>query len=331
MVKSMERDFWFDLNPAEEDAIADTGFVDLAQVGSLVNRVSLRQGMEYVVESMELFTTGTATAMVFRLPEHWPCLNAWEKTFHAWKNQQRDAAREAGLESTLATYNDFKIFFNSAHHTSGFAANLLPIGYTITQAVTEYDWEESEVVVPNDGGVAGATAEYNVHMLGDDSASKAMIVAYGQSRARVFAADPNVVNVPSGGLFGEMIDVGEIQEEVVDNIQQENNRPPYVIANQTAEEYYPGGENQGLYNKFGNYDGALEDILSVRAGSSSVSSDSMGGFVAPCGLLYLSYSFAGSGLPSPQPQGVAGSALLRITLAPGNYKGLLAQSMQEAN
>ena len=331
----MERDFWFDLNDSEDGASSGVVFIDLAQVGSLVNRVALRQGMEYVVESVELFTNGAAQAAIFRLPEHWPLLNGWEKTFHAWKDQQRDAAREAGLTSTMARYNDFKIFFNDIHAQGGIADNLIPIGYSVTPPATGgYDWMASQVVVPNDGG-PGVSAEYYIHALGADNAganpSKGMIVAYAESRSRPFEDDPNIVDAPSGGLYGEMEDVGNDMSDIVTNMQDANTEPPYLIDNDTADEFYPGGANQGLWTKLGNYDGQLEDVLSVRSGTSSMSSDTTGSFIAPCGLLCIAYQYAGPGTSSPTPPGSVGSCLLRVTLAPGGYKGLLAQSMQEAN
>lgn len=344
-MKSMERDFWFNLNDAGNSSVSQTTrFIDLGQVASLVNRVSLRQGMEYVVESIELHCNGKAQAFIYRLPEHWSLLNAWEKSFHYWHEQQRDAMREAGLESTTARYNDYKIFMNSVHQSQGTAGNLLPAGYSTTAATTKYEWVESNMVVPNDGGVAGNTVEYNVHALGDDTAgSKGLIKAYAESRTRPQSVDPNIVDVDSGGLFGEMIDVGEIQTEVVDNVQGANNEPPYLIAQATAEEFYPGGALQSGYgwNAAGfAFDGQLEDILSVNAGYAvlpasrfGVSSDTMGGFVVPCGLLAINYYAEGLTDTNSQPfeDGYFPSLLLRVTLAPGGYKGLLAQSMQEAN
>ena len=70
-IKTMERDFWFNLNPAVEATVNDDYYIDLAQCASLVNRVSLRQGMEYVVESVTVVTNGACNIGVFRIPEHW--------------------------------------------------------------------------------------------------------------------------------------------------------------------------------------------------------------------------------------------------------------------
>lgn len=334
-LKTMERDFWFDLNDEADEDVQGIAFVDLAQVASLVNRVSLRQGMQYVVESIEFVTNGQLQAYVFRCPEHWPAINAWEKSYHHWKEQQDEAAREAGLQSTKAQWRDFKIFMNSLHSTAGTANNLLPAGYLTTGATTKYEWDASEVVVPNDGGVAGNTQQYQLHLLGDDGTTKGLIKAYAESRSRPHSVDPNVVDVDSGGLFGEMIDVGEIQTDVVDNYQGRNNEPPYLLSENTPDEFYPGGVNQGQFVIAGTntFDGQLEGVCTINAVNTNFGSTVIPGFVAPLGLLGISYKAENlSPIPSPYNPGDPYLSLgMRITLAPGGYKGLLAQDMKEAN
>ncbi len=349
-IKTVERDFWFNLNfnggSGSHSVTEQMVFVDLAQCASLVNRISLRQGMQYVVESIEFYTNGKMNASVWRLPEHWPLLNAWEKTFHAWKDQQKEAAREAGLESTQARYNDFKIFMNTEHAQGGTGANLVPSGYTaIPPGTGGYDWNPSQVVVPNDGGIAGNTQEYYIHALGADNAganpSKGMILAYAESRSRPHESDPNIVDVVSGGLFGEMEDVGESMPEVIGNLQEANQQPPYIVDNDTANEYYPGGVNQGtLAIALNGYDPELhlEDVISINSGFATSSkfgtaSEVVPGFVAPCGLLGIQYHAEDLVDPSSGPlePDYFPSLMMRITLAPGHYKGFLAQSMQEAN
>ncbi len=345
-IKTVERDLWFNLNFDGATSVTDSmAFIDLAQCASLVNRVSLRQGMQYVVESIEFYTNGKANASVWRLPEHWPLLNAWEKTFHAWKDQQKEAAREAGLQSTTARYNDFKIFMNDDHVTAGFSGNLIPSGYTITAPATGgYEWMASQVVVPNDGG-PGVAGEYYIHAVGDDKTagtlSKGMVLAYAESRSRPFEDDPNIVDAPSGGLYGEMEDVGNDMSDIVTNMQDANSEPPYLIDNDTADEYYPGGVNQGTLaiaaNGF-NTQLQLEDVISINAGFATGSkfgtaSEVVPGFVVPCGLLGIQYhaeSLADTASGPLEPDYFP-SLMMRVTLAPGHYKGFLAQSMQEAN
>ena len=351
-VKSMERDFWFNLNPSGEGIVNQTTrYVDLAQVASLVNRVSLRQGMEYVVDSIELVTNGHAFVMVQRLPEHWPLLNAWEKAFAHWNRQQMDNASAAGLVSTKARYRDFKIFYDETHSGLNVGNNLLPVGYTTSSSASPseaYEWNPSQFVLPASGGSA-PTVEVYGHMLGPDDASTplasstvGLVHAYAETRTRPHQQEPNIVDVNAENtLYGNMVDVAEVMEDVMTNFQEHNHVPPYVIDNDSAVEFYPGGAHQGNASWAANgfqADGQVEGILQVSAitGTSATvgwRKTSIGGFVAPCGLLKLTY--AGSGLDdspmSPLPDPYLPSLMLRITLAPGMYKGLLAQSMQEAN
>lgn len=344
-IKTAEKTLIFDLALSNGDDYPATGlsfYLDLAQCLSLVNRVSMRQGYEYAVQSLEIGcqSGGSFTASVYRLPEHWPCINAWEKTMRHWLEQQNDAARDAGLESTRAAYRDFKIFFDGDHAQTGTGANLIPSGYsTLAPLNGSYDWNPSQVVVPNYAGTPGNTQEFFLHMLGDDQSvankSKGMIRAYAESRSRPYVLDPNIVDVSQGGLFGEMEDTGEIMEDVVDNFQEHNNEPPYLLDGNSPDEYYPGGVNQGIGPLDGAGDpkaGALMDILSINA-NQNYNSDTMGGFIAPCGLIKFDIRASGVATPSPvnNPGQPFSAFWLKVVLAPGEYKGVMARSMQEVN
>ncbi len=341
-VKNVERTFVFDLSQPGESQVKSNGlYIDTMQVHALVNRFATRQGMNVLIENLEIGVQpgGAFEATVLRLPQHWSCVNAWEKTMRHWIEQQNETAREAGLQSTRAAYRDFKIFFDQAHAQGGSGANLIPSGFTVTAPATGgYDWNPSQVVVPNDNGVAGNTQEYFLHMLGDDQIvannSKGMIRAYAESRSRPFATDPNIVDAVSGGLFGEMEDVGEITPEIVNNMQEHNQQPPYVVDQDTADEYYPGGVNQGVgpVNPFGTtYPGQFVDIISVNA-SQNYNTDSTGSFAAPCGLIKLVLNATGVLPASPSDLGDAPFPLwCKVILAPGHYQGIAAVSMQEVN
>lgn len=336
-VQTAEKTFVFDLNPGNENDIAvQNAYVDLGQIHSLVNRVSARQGYEYVVQSIEIGVQsgGAYQASIMRLPEHWPCINAWEKTMRLWLEQQNDTADEAGLESTVARYRDFKIHFDSEHVTAGFAANLLPAGFVTNDGgstADAYEWDASNVVIPNDA-VVGTTTERFLHMIGDDNGavSAGMIKAYAQSRSRPQVNDPNITAGVAGGLFGEMFDVGMDDDEIIENLQNQNDEPPYLIYRGVADEAYPGGSFQGA--SYGTQlDGQFVDILAVNAGQ-NYNTDTCPGFVAPCGLVKIAYNASGVSLPNPATPGSMPFGIwMKITLAPGEYKGLLAQSMQEAN
>lgn len=340
-IQTAEKTFVFNLNPSNTaNPKVNGAIIDIAQVYSLVNRVSMRQGYEYVVQSLEIGVQagGAFEACIMRLPEHWSCINAWEKTMRLWMEQQDETADQAGLESTRARYRDFKVHFDAAHSAAGFSSNLIPSGFATTDAAgtnESYEWFPSEVVIPNDGAV-GNTTERLLHMVGPDvgSTSAGMIHAYADSRARPQQTDPNIVDVPTGGLFGEMFDVGDDDNDIITNYQDANEQPPYLLGMDGTEEYYPGGSFQGYSFGAGGAgygSGQFVDILSVNA-AQNYNSDTCPGFVAPCGLIQLSYNATGANTPGVADVGDMPFGLwLKLVLAPGSYKGVLAQSMQEAN
>lgn len=299
--------------------------------------------MNVLIESLEIGVQsgGAFTASILRLPQNWSCVNAWTKTMAHWRSQQDDRAEESGLESTRARYRDFKIFFDTDHVDAGFAGNLIPQGYFLTDAAgtTEsYDWDASDVVLPNKGGV-GITVETHPHMLGPDNGnvSFGMVKAYAESRVRPFQTDPNIVDVASGGIFGEMMDVGDEQVDLINNMQGQNDVPPYLLGMDGAEEYYPGGGFQGVgpqqASSSGLVPGQFVDTLSVNAGQ-NYNSDHTGSFPAPCGLIKICIEATGVGV-SPGPvragEAVGGPLWCRVRLAPGHYQGIAAVPMQEAN
>ncbi len=337
-MKNVERDFLFQLTNGSSASISTVNYIDMMQCHSLVNRVFARQGMNVLIESLEIGVQsgGAFTASILRLPQNWACVNAWTKTMSLWKRQQDETADESGLESTFARYRDFKIKFDSDH---AFTDNLIPQGYFLEDAASTadaYEWQSSSVVIPNDP--TGTATERSLHMLGPDVGfSAGMISAYAVSRSRPHVQDPNIPNVATGGLFGEMFDVGEDNEEIVDNFQERNNEPPYLIYRNAADEAYPGGSYQGIgpqqASSSGQVPGQFVDTLAVNAGQ-NYNSDHTSSFPAPCGLIKICIEATGVGI-SPGPvragEAVGGPLWCRVRLAPGHYQGIAAVPMQEAN
>lgn len=342
-VKNVERDFLYELTNGASDSISLALYIDSMQSHALVNRVSTRQGYNVMIESLEIGVQqgGSFTASILRLPQTWACVNAWTKTMALWKLQQDEKADESDIESTVARYRDFKIHFDDVHQDAGFGSNLIPSGYSIADGAgttDTYSWSASEVVIPNDT-TPGNTTERLLHMLGDDvgSTSAGMIKAYAESRARPQQTDPNIVNVPSGGLFGEMFDVGEDSGDIITNLQDRNSEPPYLLGLDSVDEYYPGGSFQGIgpnqASGGATVPGQFVDTLAVNA-NANFNSDSTGQFLAPCGLIKIVVEAAGVGIsPGPVRAGemVGGPLWCRIRLAPGYYQGIAALPMQEAN
>lgn len=306
-------------------AIANaTHVADIGALMSQINRKTFRQGMQYAVAKIEFYATATADVTVSRLPHHWPAVNAWTKGMALWKQQQDDRLEESGLEQTVAAHRDFKVYIDSDHFLgtytelqAGTTSRLylsLPQAQLISPSV-DMDWDKSQVVVPNAGGDNTPPDEYSLFILGDDVVGgRGLIKAYAESRNRPMQVDPNIVDVSRGGLYGDMFNVGSDSDMITDNAQDKNVALPYLNDIDTPIEFYPGGSE--------NADGTtVQDFLSMQAGNRTVASSVTGPFLANCGLILFDFSNI------PEGEGVA----LKITLMPGEYKGVMARPMQDVN
>jgi len=356
-MKFVEREFIFDLSGLipGETAIDTAVFVDCMQVHSLVNRISCRQGRLVGIQSIEIGCKGGGafSAAIWRLGHQWSVVNAWEKSMRLWLEQQNDTADEAGLESTVARYRDYKIHMTNLHADLGFGANLIPAGYSIADAAVttdRYSWDASRLVIPNDA-VAGTTTERLIYAVGPDDATLTpdgigLVHAYADSRSRPQVTDPNIVTAADGGIFAEMFDVGMDDNEIIENFQGENNTAPYLNYHFDALEGYPGGEFQGAQPAgitgpdsvafgTGPQSMQLHDILSVNA-NQNYNSDTCGPLLAPCGLICIQLDGTGVGPTvgptQAPPQGNVNAGLwMKLTLAAGDYQGVFALDMVDVN
>lgn len=322
-LETAEKDLWFTFTSA------GTYYIDIAQCLSLVNRRFYRQGMQYALADMEMNADGVVTNLVYRLPETWVVASAWEKIMRHWLAQQDDAMDNAGLESTVARYRDFKVSLDLDHGSAGFGVNAVPDGVrnlAALPATANYEWQESNLVIPNVGG-PGVTVERPLHFIGGDQAlttgSVGMIKAYAESRSRPFPEDPNIVDVNSGGILGKMDDVGDNLEDIINNVQGENDITPYVIGDvDSAVEYYPGGSEWAVTPR-----AHIETIMTIRntAPIGGIFHTTYApGFLASCGLLRLDIAY-------PDAENQPSAIFFKLGLAAGNYKGVAARSMVVVN
>ena len=317
-IPPMELDLWV-LLPAQ-----GTKYCDIGQMTSLINRKSLRQGYQYAVQDATLFApSGTvaggaaSTCILERLPHHWAAVNAWVKAFEVWRESEDQVLDIA--PSLAGKYRDYKIFMDGTHanQSNQLAGNLCPVGfgdYGITDPVlgtVNYEWDASQIVIPNDPNAPtpGDTEEYFMHMVGGDNGVKSvgMIHGYAQSRARPVSPDPNTV--ASTGWMVQSMDVGDNLAEIELNVRGANRETPYYLNGDAGSgiEYYPGGHQIG----------GLEFVADLST-TQYQTQKSSGGFLANCGLLKLTTTGTEQ-------------ALLRIRLAPGDYKGVMARPMQDVN
>lgn len=335
-IKTTERDLLFDLNPGNLPSVVSSHtYIDLAQCYSLVNRIFVRQGNQFVIQSIEVGCQpgGRFDVSIARLSEDWSCLNAWEKGFRLWKEQQDRALEDASAESMRSRYHDFKIHMDTTHVTNTFALNLLPFGFQVGHPDAVYDWDASEVFTV-DATTNQPDGPHLIKMVGDPNLPGTpsyfgLINAYAESRSRPADLEPNVVDA-NGGVFADMQPQDGMAPLLIDDAHAQGSEPPYLLGvDNTTFEFYPGGSSQPGNTPLDQL--MMVDILSVNA-NQNYNSDATGGFVAPCGLLRLTYNADGVDADSPAEAGQMPMAFwMKIKLAPGEHKGILAQPMQEAN
>lgn len=295
--------------PSVAAGATGTSFVDLSQLASIVNRRFYRQGLNWAVSGFKLVTGPgvTGTIYVKKIQNTWVASGAWEKAMRAWLKQQNDALANMS-EPEPARFRDFKIFADEDHVTATYAGNLLPQDGALPVAGTFLpgEWEESQIVIPNDGA-PGVVTEYTLHMHGANTASsKALIQGYANSRNTPHSPDPVAPGPLDNNFYNSMFDVGGDNDDVVNNATDKNDNLPY------DRDDYPGEAANG---------GAMQihDICQVTATTIGGLTYAKGGNF-PCGLVRLDFFNTGS---------TSGNVGILIELMPGSHRGYLAEPMTE--
>jgi len=291
-------------------AVGQYQYISLSQCASIVNRRFYRDGLNWAVGGFTVIGGGAGSGFITvnRLPETWVMSNAWTKAFKAWQRQQNDTLEDGSQESVKARFNDFKVYMDQAHYDATArpsGSNLLPNG-TAGIAYPAGEWDYSQIVVPNNP-VPGVNWEPYMQMIGGAppialGPSFGLIQAYANSRSTPQSPDPVMPpGVTTGGfnVWRDMFDVGDNNDDIMDNIVGKNNDLPYV------QDDYPGaGIDQA------------EFVASIRLANTQ-SQTQVAGSSFPCGLIQLDTSL------------LEGTVQFIVHLVPGDHRGYLAQSMLE--
>lgn len=311
-----------------------TCYIDLSLSASIMNRRFYRQGLNWAVAGISLWSGGaTQTVTVAKLPDTWVAYNAWVKSFKLWQ-EMNDQVLDVEPQ-IQGRYADFKIYMDHDHRNNiaensfqtysapaeSAGKTLIPVvrnsgsGLFVNANLTNLSWDHSEFVFPDP--VDGTADSYHAHMVGPDSAtdvgtvtgSKGMIIGYAYSRARPNVIDPNVPENSTRAWMNDLFDYGDQNPDIRSDLIEENDSPPYAIAgDESTDEYYPGGYN--------NLDG-LEVVvpeLTVTGTTDYSGRIQIAGFNVPCGLLCVKNS---------------GPCFIQVHLTPGHHRGYLAVPMQE--
>jgi len=305
-----------------------TSFVDLSQIASLLNRRFYRQGINWAVSGMKVYSGANGNITISKLPETWVMSNAWEKGFRTWQRMNNEALAES--ESVRPRFLDFKIYADDAHHAAGYGANLLPYSPLTLLNILPGEWESSKYEIPTgSAGGQGATASREVVAVGRNYPglgasgldAVSLIEGYAASRGLPNVLDPNapgdaddVDGFNPDNWIAATFNEGTTQTEgVLEDMISENNIAPYPFENDGVygDTMYPNGANQfsGLQ---------LHDFETV-SGTTIGGITRIKGGMFPCGLMRIDHQTSDSN----------GNIVLQIDLVPGNHRGYLCEPMTE--
>lgn len=286
-------------------------YIDLSQCASIINRRFYRQGLNWAVAGFKITAAGgSGLVQVSKIHNTWVSSGAWEKTMRHWLKQQNDALEDSGTQSVVARFRDYKIFLDDQHVTQFIAAgndlnltNLIPFPGQGTG-----DWEPSQIVIPNDGGVPGNTLEYYVKMYGgDDANAKDIVEGYIKSRSVPNSPEPETIGNADQSWLAEMTFVGDSEDTVILNAQFQNRDLPY------DQDFYPGSP--------GNNDAAILHDQSYLSTTTIGGTTRLKGGNFPCGLIKLTTINLD---PAEEL-----TFTLQVDMVPGHHRGYLCEPMTE--
>lgn len=315
---------WFHIDPNNT-----RNYVDLSLACAAANRRFYRQGLKWAIAGMSLHTGSNTTGDfdVSKVPDSWMAANAYEKSKMLWMKSQDQVLDDQ--PTIKARYRDFKVFLDQEMTAStkqavstAPAVNdtiMLPVDRS-NQVARFGEWTYSSLQLPVDGGSAAPDA-VNLHFVGADytvgtnQVSKGMIHGYGLSRSRPQDVDPNTPG--DGGWMNDVFDVADNLDEIREDIEDENNAPPYKVGTPgETEEYYPGGENNQT-------DGALHAVCFV-SGTTVGGKTRVDGGLFNCGLIRFDWNLNPATVDPPVAPDT--SMYLAIDLVPGTHKGYMAEA-----
>lgn len=290
----------------------DSGYVDIAECLSMMNRRKYEQGRLYHLSGVTQLLSRPDDAAsqasfyqcsYYTAPNTWVTANAWYKAKKTW-DQMNDQVLDNN-PSLKSKWMDFKVHLNESHKTAAQANNLTPAG------VSEGEWNMATMTLP-DWDVADNAKHFEIGLCGNNAGTVAggdltyggIIHNYQESRARVPDFSPDEED-PADSWGIRLLDLGGQESELSDILTSENDQPPY-----DADDY-PGVTGNLSLATFGSW--------AQSTNTYNLESHMVGGYL-PCGLLRILVSpYADTDL----------SAALVLHVTPGTYKGVHAPTMRQ--
>ncbi len=294
-------------------------YIDTAKELSKANRRLYSQARMYAYQGLTFIwrqnpaaasPIATIELSVRTAGNTWVVQNAHTKGEALWHQMQALVLDDN--PSVKGKWHDFKVRLS----TQQVAARQLNVKDGAGVDVKSGEWALSTYVMPQHEvdpatGLPLAALERTVCLIGPDSGTiLSLTQAYEDSRATVQSPMPNVPAGMSTSFFNLLTDSGSQEPELADQIEDENDEPPYDL------DEYPGG--------------ATNANVPFTVGYAAISAQEVdgriGGFIAPCGLLEIEVKgFDETGQPVATGDMPGIDILLHCT--PGMYKGVASVPM----
>lgn len=271
---------------------ATSRFIDIARSMSIVNRRLVRQHGLWHIHGIKVIgrdATDPYAGFPYEVnvsgaPRTWVVKTALQKTFKLWKAQQRRVFKALGSAAIKPKWHDFKVYLNEAHRsgteltpTSGSPLMLSGGG---GDAYITGEWTHSRIVMAGD---VNSVTEPMLHIVGGDNGSTnvGMINQYEMIRM-IPEQGPDMQSDIEQSIFARGSEAhSEAVEELIENLEIENDTPPYDIDD------LPGGEVNGC------------DAMTYAYGSNTSTHSSvipLHGFTCPNGVFEIRVD---PGAPAP--------------------------------
>lgn len=311
---------------ATPDTVGGAYTIDLSQAASIANRRFYRQGINWAVASVKVYSLKSGSVGLYKLPTTWVMANAWKKGFESWMKSMREALQES--QSTAGRFLDFKVYADSIHHQAGFGANLMPTASLGINA-TPGEWLPAKVVTDNTAPSPSAN-QFEVKAVGGNYGgvgasglqAVSLIDGYSASRALPSESDPNtpadavdIADPTPENWMTAMIteNVGMTDARVTDALEYD--LPPYPFEGDgtATDTHYPGGPNQMQGLEYHD----VAQLVSYSGGANqSIGTQILKGGNFPCGLMRFVWTPA-----------EAANLLIQVNLVPGAHRGYLCEPM----
>lgn len=260
---------------------AGTYYIDLFRDLSAHERRMIRQKQIAVVHGGVYKDTDGSVIKINTAPDNWVTKRSINRGFRAWKKMVAKTLKESdGLQS--GKYSDFKICLDPA--MSRATTNHLLAVDSNDREILSHDgsvggeWNYSNLI-SEDPNSAGTVEDFTLHIVGENTTVNGIPTEVGLIQSwfdsRPFPDQSGEPVIPAGAStdpLGNLFDAGDVHDDRVNSIDNENDTPPY------NEQSHFGSARQGSGLQ-------RQSIAESSTGAGAVVP--IHGFTAICGLLQV--------------------------------------------